>query len=95
VCEHYVKKLNILNHDNFEVLGLSDNSPNKWGTLHAGMTVMPPERLKELDFDVLVITTEQYHMPIKKKLVYELFLEEEKILRLDVFCEKYFSNTEV
>ena len=31
-------------------------------------------------------------MPIKKKLVYELFLEEEKIIRLDVFAEDYEKN---
>lgn len=92
VCDYYVNKLNILDHDNFKVLGLADNSSSKWGTVHAGMQVMPPENLKELDFDILVITTEQYHMPIKKKLVYELCLDEEKIWRLDTFCEKFYEK---
>ena len=89
VCRHYIKELDIFQRKEFQVLGLADNNPNKWGTTYAGMQVMPPEKLKEIDFDILVIMVEQYHMPIKQKLVYELFLDEEKILRLDVFCEQY------
>lgn len=92
VLAHYIEELHIFHNQNYEVLGLSDNSAAKWGTMHAGMQVIPPEKLKEIDFDILVITSEQYHMPIKQKLVYELFLDEEKIMRLDVFSEKYFSN---
>lgn len=89
VCAHYIKELGICNHAGYEMLGISDNDPDKWGETYAGMRIIPPERLKALDFDYLVITTEQYHMPIKQKLVYELFLDEEKILRLDVFSEMY------
>lgn len=89
VCAHYVRRLGICDNADYEVLGVSDNSPDKWGTDHAGMRVLPPETLRELDFDYLVITTEQYHMPVKQKLVYELFLDEDKILRLDVFSELY------
>ena len=73
----------------FSVIGLSDNDPAKWGTVQAGIQVLPPEQLQMVEFDILVITSEQYYMPIKKKLVYELFLEEEKIIRLDVFAENY------
>lgn len=89
VCAHYIKELGICENPDYEVLGVSDNNPDKWGKLYAEMRIMQPQELKMLDFDFIVITTEQYHMPIKQKLVYELYLDEEKILRLDVFSEMY------
>lgn len=93
VCAHYIDELEIHDNSDYEVLGVSDNNPDKWGKTYAGMQIMPPDTLRMLDFDFLVITTEQYHMPIKQKLVYELFLDEEKIIRLDVFSEMYIKGT--
>lgn len=89
ICRHYIERLKIMDNPAFHVIGLSDNDPAKWGTVQAGVPVLPPKQLKTVEFDILVITSEQYYMPIKKKLVYELFLEEEKIVRLDVFAENY------
>lgn len=89
ICRHYIERLGIKNEPKVRLLGLSDNDPTKWGTIQAGLEVFPPEKLKSTEFDVLVITSEQYYMPIKKKLVYELFLAEEKIFRLDEFAEMY------
>ena len=54
--------------------------------------MIPPAELCGREFDLLVVTTEQYYMPVKKQLVYELFLAEEKILRLDVFSEMYIGR---
>ncbi len=91
ICEHYIERLGILNNPDFQVLGLYDNAPSKWGSIHAGLRVLAPEQLKEEIFDILVIMSEQFYMPIKKKLVYELFLDEEKIWRLDEFAERYIA----
>ncbi len=88
-CRHYIGRLGLLEDPLVHVLGVADNDCKKWGTVQMGIRVIPPETLKELDFDLLVIASEQYSMPIKRQLVYELFLEEEKILRLDVFAERY------
>lgn len=89
ICDHYIKRLRILQNPDFLVICLSDNDPEKWGTKRSGLKVIPPAKLCSREFDFLVVTTEQYYMPIKKQLVYELFLAEEKILRLDVFSEMY------
>lgn len=89
VCRYYLQRLQLLADKRFEVVAFSDNSPAKWGRGIEGVTIVPPEKLKDIDFDLLVITTEQYHMQIKRKLVYELYLDEEKIMRLDYFCELY------
>ncbi len=89
ICRHYIERLKIMDNPAFHVVGLSDNDSAKWGTVQAGIEVLQPEQLKTVEFDILVVTSDQYYMPIKKKLVYELFLEEEKIVRLDVFAEEY------
>lgn len=93
-CEHYLKSLNILNNSNYNVLAVSDNSSDKWGKRCEGVEIIPPTKIVDLDFDVLVISAEQFHMPIKHKLVYELFIDEEKIVRLDDFCEQYLYGVE-
>ena len=92
ICEHYINELGIRDNPHIRILGMSDNDSAKWGTVHAGIEVVPPEELKGIDFDVLVIMSEQYYMPVKKQLVYELFLEEDKILRLDEFSERYLEE---
>lgn len=91
ICEHYIKKMDLLNRPEFCLTALSDNDSQKWGTSQCGVLIVPPEELKKIKFDILIIASEQYYMPIKKQLVYELFLEEEKIMRLDVFAERYFT----
>lgn len=48
--------------------------------------------MKEKEIDLIVITSEQYYMPIKRQLVYELHMDEEKILRLDYFAEMYMRD---
>lgn len=89
ICEHYLAELKLKSDPEVEILCLSDNDAKKWGTFLDGIEVVPPERLKELDFDLLVITSEHYYMSIKKQLVYDIFLEEKKILPLDEFVERY------
>lgn len=91
ICEHYIERMGIRSNPDFRVMGLYDNDPSKWGKVHAGLKISAPERLKEVDFDILVIMSEQFYMPIKKKLVYELFLDEDKIFRLDVFAQRYYT----
>ena len=94
IFEHYVERLGILGDDSVCVLGVSDNDRQKWGMVRGGVKVIPPEELRHMDFDILVIASEQYYMPIKKKLVYELCLAEEKIVRLDEFAEMCLEKNE-
>ena len=43
----------------FQVL-LFDSNPNSWGTVVAGHTVHPPEEIKQLDLDAVIITNFNY-----------------------------------
>ena len=89
ICEHYIEQLAIKENDKFAIICLSDNDRSKWGTTIAGIEVVSPERLRDSDVDLIVISSEQYYFPIKKKLIYELYMEEDKIMRLDEFSEIY------
>ena len=82
-------QLDIKNNKAFEIVCLSDNSSSKWGTRWCGIEVVPPNELKYTEEDLIVVASDQYFMPIKKGLVYDLYLQEEKIIRLDVFSELY------
>lgn len=92
ICQHYIKKLEIKNNDDFKIVCLSDNDSKKWGLKQEGIEIVSPGELKEKDIDLIVITSEQYYMPIKKQLVYELHIDEEKVLRLDYFAEMYMRD---
>ena len=91
ICEHYIHILKIRDNPDFEVVCLSDNDEKKWGTLKAGIEVVAPDKLQKMDLDMIVIASENYYMRIKKQLIYDLWLAEEKILPLDVFAEEYCS----
>jgi len=82
VCGYYLKKYSD-RQENCELTVLVDGSPAKWETQFCGMTIQRPEVLKEIPFDILVIMTEQNYYEIKKRLVYELYIDERKIWRLD------------
>ncbi len=96
VCKYYVDYLELLHSSQYEITAFSDSDSEKWGKTLYGIPIVPPTELKNILYDYVVITTENYHMQIKEKLIYELYLDEDKILRLDQFYEmeiaenKYF-----
>ncbi len=91
VCGYYLAKYN--GKEDCELTVLADGSPARWGTQFCGMTIQQPEVLKEISFDALVIMTEQNYYEIKKKLVYELYIDERKIWRLDEIAAYWGEKT--
>lgn len=86
VCGYYMAKYSSRKED-CEIVVLSDGNPARWGTQFYGVTIQRPETLKEISFDILIIMTEQNYYEIKKKLVYELYIDERKIWRMDEMIE--------
>lgn len=74
--------------EEYEIVALSDNNSSQWGQSMMGIDIVKPEDLVKIKYDYLIITTEQFHLQIKKQLVYDLYLEDENILRMDEFCEE-------
>lgn len=95
VCKYYIDRWGKSEFKKLEIIGLSDNDRKKWGTIQYGFKVYCPEELGSLNFDKIIIMTEQFYMPIKKKLVYELFLPEEKIIRIDHFLEGLIEGSDL
>jgi hypothetical protein len=73
------------NHDKFDTIAIADSDTKKWGCEMFGKKVIPPEDIKKMEFDAIVITTEPHYFDIKKELVYDLYLDERKIWRIDEF----------
>lgn len=88
-CEHYINELGIGSNGDFEIVCLSDNDEKKWGTRMAGIEVIAPGELIHRELDLVVVTSEHYYVPMKRQLVYELNLAEDKIIPLDLFAEEY------
>lgn len=85
ICRYYMERQDWRHPQTFEVLKVVDTSEKKWGMDFYGYSIEPPERILEVDFDGIVIMTEPHYFEIKKKLVYEMYLDERKIWRLDEF----------
>lgn len=63
------------------ITGILDNDEDKWGSQIGKYTVDPPEILTNLDYDKIVITA--YYEEIRKQLLCQYKLEEERIIRLE------------
>lgn len=85
ICRYYMKKRNWGNDSRFELIAVADSDSQKWGLEFEGVKVVAPSELKKIDFDAIVITTEPHYFEIKKSLVYEFYLDERKIWRIDDF----------
>lgn len=85
ICRYYMEKQKWAENRNFNLLAVSDSNRMKWGTMYYGVPIISVEKLKQIDFDVIVITTEPHYFEIKKSLVYDYYLDERKIWRLDEF----------
>lgn len=86
VCDYYMDKQGWATSDKFEIVAVVDSNNLRWGMDFYGYVISAPEELKELVFDAIVITSEMFYYDIKKHLVYELFIDERKIKRLDEFA---------
>lgn len=65
--------------DTYTVVAFVDRDPAKQGTSHAGVPVLAPEALAELDFDVVVITS-SYITSIRETLRADFGLSDEQIV---------------
>lgn len=83
ICRYYLEQKEW--QQGIEIAAIIDSNPKNWGKDFCGHRIEPPERLKEMDYEALVIMSDFFYHEIKKTLVYEMRLEERKIWRLDEF----------
>lgn len=80
-----------------EIVGFIDNNPGKWGEMFLGNKIYSPQEIKKLNFDYIDIWMKDVGN-VKKQLVEELGIEEEKIKScfdiLKDLLKKKYHNTE-
>ncbi len=85
ICKYYMVNQNWAESKLFKIVGVIDSNPDKWGSDYYGYDIIPPEDISKLNMDALVITTEPHYFEIKKSLVYDYYIDERCIWRLDEF----------
>lgn len=85
ICKYYMKEQNWKTSEDFDIIAIADTDKSKWGSDFFGKKIISPKEIKMLQYDAVVIMTEPHYFEIKKSLVYELFLDERKIWRVDDF----------
>lgn len=86
--------------ESIEILGFIDNDSDKWGKEFFGKKIYSPQRLKEVEFDSIVILSDLYYEIIKGNLIYWHNIDAEKIKEVKYFLkiilsEKYKNTKDV
>ena len=85
VCSYYLSEQRWREGKQFTISAIADSDPKKWGADFWGYRVCKLDEILLMEFDAIVIMTEPHYFEIKKKLVYDLYLDERRIWRLDEF----------
>lgn len=76
------------------ILAFMDSNCENWGKHFFGIEVIPPKKVKEMDFEKIVITSDVYYNEIKKNLVKEYSVDGEKIQFIDEFIAERIVNAD-
>lgn len=68
-----------LDDEQYEIVGLVDSNPETWGRLLYGMRVLPPSKIAEIDYDLIIIAIPEYEKEITEDLVNKYGVEKGKI----------------
>lgn len=74
-----------------ECLAYTDNNPQLWGKDFLGQKVVPPSDIKNLEIDLVVITS-NYLDSIRRQLIEELGVLEEKIYSYSEYSRKCYAE---
>lgn len=85
ICKYYMNNCGWAVSTEFEIVAVSDSNPKLWNEEFFGYPIVSPKTLAQTDYDAIVITTEPHYFEIKKSLVYDYYLDERRIWRLDEF----------
>ena len=70
-----------LDDERYEVVGLVDSNPETWGKPLYGMReVLPPSKIAEVDYEVIIIGIPEYEKEITDDLVYKYGVDKHKIV---------------
>lgn len=65
--------------DYVEIVCITDSSNETWGKVLAGVEILPPKCILQMQYDKIVISSDKFFNEIKEYIVQELHIEEGKI----------------
>jgi hypothetical protein len=68
-----------------ELMVIADNKASLWGTEFDGVPIIEPIKLRDFDFDAVVIFSDKYYRTIYRQLIFDINIDEDRIMRLDKF----------
>ena len=92
ISSYYFTRQKWSDANSFEIVAISDSDSKKWGQDYFGYKILPPEEICKLSFDYIVIMTEAHFYEIQESLIYNCFIDDRKILRLDEFVTVILDN---
>lgn len=94
IGDHFWRRLNerkeLLNY----IFAFMDSDSGKWGKRYFDIEVLPPDKVKEIAFGKIVITSKAYYEVIKRSLVEKYFIDEGKIQFIDEFIAERIVNAD-
>lgn len=77
-----------INTYQFEVVGFVDNDVKKWNKKYCGIKIVGPERIKEIQYDIIIIAIERYE-DAYNQLLYEEGVPSNKVMLFDEFLQEH------
>lgn len=75
---------------NINIVAYLDNDSSKWNKIINSKIVLPPRKIKEIEYDYIIIAS-QYNDAIYSQLI-ELGIDNNKIFQHNLFCMFYFNE---
>ena len=85
VANYYLETQKWSDRKDFNIIALVDSNKEIQGKDCCGYIVKSPEELTSLQFDYIIITTEQYYYDIQQYLVNEIYIDPRAIMHIDEF----------
>jgi hypothetical protein len=77
-----------------DLVAIADNKSALWGTELNGVPIIKPDKLRDFDFDAVVVFSDTYYRPVYRQLIFDINIAEEKIMRLDKFLAEISSSAQ-
>lgn len=78
-----------LDEDKYEIIAFSDNDKRRYNTLWMGKPIIAPKEINNYEYDYIIIAN-RYGKEIRKQLIEELCIKDNKIIDFYEKLDKYF-----
>jgi glycosyltransferase domain-containing protein len=84
--QYAIELLICLKKHKVNIIAISDNNPDKWGTMFCGIEVISPKEIKQLSEDYYILIASSYIKEIYNDLVYNIKVDPYRIKCMDIYA---------